>query len=179
MKSEWFEFLALDRYFPIKITQVLLQDEAPAQERICSCFSTRHQGGQLLQPARDHPVIDGGTHYSFALDRDHGLVLFTRTQYLGQGVDQLNFGSLEGFPETQNPDQIGHAEKANPPRCHGVSLPSSVGSEPPGLARFDDACGARGRRLRRIALHRDWKLESCFLGADNGAVCYSGHTTSP
>ena len=59
-QAKGLEFLALDRNFPLEVAQVLLEDEAAAQERLHPGFGFRHQRGELVQPVRGHPVFDGG-----------------------------------------------------------------------------------------------------------------------
>ncbi|GAP59285.1 hypothetical protein AHiyo1_25550 [Arthrobacter sp. Hiyo1] len=40
--------------------QVLLEQEAAAQERLDSGFGLGHERRELVEPVRSHPVLDGG-----------------------------------------------------------------------------------------------------------------------
>ena len=59
-QAQGLEFLALHGDGALEVAQVLLQHEAAAQERLHPGFGLRHQGGELVQPVRRHPVFDGG-----------------------------------------------------------------------------------------------------------------------
>ena len=64
---------------------------------------------------------DGGAHHLVALHRDDGVVLFAGGEHLGERVDRLDVGGLEGFPEVQDAVKVGRMEIPDPPIGHEVS----------------------------------------------------------